>query len=176
MNTELLWALGSTVVACGFVALLWVTAVARERHRSRGQVESALAERVRLETELGRMAERAEEAERVASDEARKRRGQFQQIEGILGERDDWKNMALQNGREHSVAQELMLRECERLAKLANKAVNPKLRQIADGYKRNFAGESPEAAKRITNGETPLALPEGAQTPSEPIAKPPVGA
>lgn len=151
---------------------VWLAAedkLRREREELEFKYLSACADRDDLGKQL-------DGAEGLAKEEARKRLEQFRQIEGILGERDEWKNMALRNGREHSVAQELLLRECQRLARGSSKKINPALEEVVEAYKQEFSGDDPVAARRIGRGEGSKVGGESVTETPEAVAKPPTDA
>lgn len=80
-------------------------------------------------------------------EEARKRREVTGFIESIQKERDVWKNLYMTAGREHGVAQEIMMKKIEQLARIAKRDVPEELKALRAGFS---AKHGPVASQKMS--------------------------
>jgi len=110
----------------------------------------------RLETELGLALQEQEHWKDEYEQEARKRREVTAFIESIQAERETWKNHYLTAGREHGVAQELMMKKIEQLARIAKREVPEELRALGARFRSLHGVEATQKiSERIDRGRLP---------------------
>lgn len=110
----------------------------------------------RLEHDLGLATEEQQHWKHEYEEEARKRREVTGFIEGIQAERDTWKNLYLTAGREHGIAQELMMKKIEQLAKIAKREVPEDLRALQSRYRELHGVEATrKISERIERARLP---------------------
>jgi hypothetical protein len=134
---------------------------------------------MRQEHELAVSREEQQRWKHEFEEEARKRREVTAFIESIQGERETWKNLYLTAGREHGVAQELMMRKIEQLARVAKREVPSELKALMAEYRGKHGPEATlKISERIEHARLPgpehLEATEGIATtdPSAYSAKP----
>lgn len=121
--------------------------------------------KLRAQAELDAALEEQEHWKLQFTEEARKRKEVTAFIESIQAERDTWKNLYLRAGREHGVAQDLMMKQIDRLGRITKREAPDEPKTMADAYRAEHGTAATlKMAERIERARLPAPAPDPVAT------------
>lgn len=141
-----------TVTVMGLVVYrLWRLLRSRDSHRAElERAEAAMTEAAERTSALGVVVDRLREQ---VANEKRRANELFDRIEGVLRERDKWRDLYFEQATQHGAAQEMLFGELQAMANRLRKAgvdptPNPRLQAVMAAYRDEHLARSAKIAEK----------------------------